>query len=97
MLGDKALELIRESARTPDSLIPFNEDLVRQVLEEIRWLWDENCREVNESSVVSPSVTLRQEELDIHSGLRDPIFGQNPPKWLPAVKKIVVPEPPHFW
>ena len=36
------------------------------------------------------------ELINSHSGLRDPFFGQNPPKWLPAVKKIVVPEPPYF-
>ena len=65
MLGEKALDLVKDAARNENNLNPFNEDLVRQVLEEIRWLWDENCREVNESSVVSPSVTLRQEELNI--------------------------------
>ena len=40
-LGEKALELIRESVRAHDMLGPFNEDKVRNVLEEIRTLYNE--------------------------------------------------------
>ena len=40
-LGEKALELIRESVRAQDMLGPFNEDKVRSVLEEIRTLYSE--------------------------------------------------------
>ena len=40
-LGEKALELIRESIRAHDMLGPFNEDKVRGVLEEIRTLYAE--------------------------------------------------------
>ena len=40
-LGEKALELIRESVRAHDMLGPFNEDKVRIVLEEIRTLYNE--------------------------------------------------------
>lgn len=41
MLGEKAIELIREGARTRDMLGPFNEDKVRQILEEMRSLFDQ--------------------------------------------------------
>ncbi|XP_048585920.1 DNA replication complex GINS protein PSF1 isoform X2 [Nematostella vectensis] len=48
MFGDKALELIRELKRTMDaSLPPYNEDIVRQVLEEMKALFEQNQREVN--------------------------------------------------
>ncbi len=40
-LGEKALELIRESVRSFDMLGPFNEEKVRAVLEEIKSLNDE--------------------------------------------------------
>ena len=40
-LGEKALELIRESIRSHEMLGPFNEEKVRSVLEEIRTLYSE--------------------------------------------------------
>ena len=40
-LGEKSLELIRESLRSRDMLGPFNEEKVRAVLEEIKALHDE--------------------------------------------------------
>lgn len=42
-LGEKSLELIRESLRSRDMLGPFNEEKVRAVLEEIKALHDEVC------------------------------------------------------
>ncbi|XP_072045912.1 DNA replication complex GINS protein PSF1-like [Amphiura filiformis] len=48
MFGLKALELIRELKRSQDgAMIPFNEDNVRQVLEEMRALYDENQNDVS--------------------------------------------------
>ena len=47
MFGEKAIELIKEIKRTPDGQIaPYNEGLVRQVLEEMRYLFEENQKEV---------------------------------------------------
>ena len=40
-LGEKALELIRESVRAYDMLGAFNEEKVRGVLEEIKALHEE--------------------------------------------------------
>lgn len=40
-LGEKALELIRETVRASDMLGPFNEEKVRGVLEEIKALYEE--------------------------------------------------------
>ena len=41
MLGETALELIRESLRSQDMLAPFNEDKVRSVLDEIKALYEQ--------------------------------------------------------
>lgn len=41
MLGETALELIRETLRSQDMLAPFNEDKVRSVLEEIKALYEQ--------------------------------------------------------
>ena len=47
MFGEKALELIRELKRTPeDRISAYNEEHIRQVLEEMRHLFDENQKEV---------------------------------------------------
>ncbi|XP_037072083.1 DNA replication complex GINS protein PSF1-like [Pollicipes pollicipes] len=46
MLTSKALELIRELKRSPDSLPPYNEESVRLVLQEVRALFDDNRRDV---------------------------------------------------
>lgn len=40
-LGEKALELVRESVRANDMLGPFNEEKVRAVLEEMKSLNEE--------------------------------------------------------
>ncbi|XP_053395566.1 DNA replication complex GINS protein PSF1-like [Mercenaria mercenaria] len=48
MLAEKALELIRELQRSTDgTLSPFNEDRVRQVLEEMKALFDQNQKDVS--------------------------------------------------
>ncbi|KAL5009104.1 hypothetical protein ScPMuIL_014685 [Solemya velum] len=48
MLAEKALELIRELQRSKDgSLPPYNEDGVRQVLEEMRALFEQNQKDVS--------------------------------------------------
>jgi hypothetical protein len=41
MLGETALELIRETLRSQDMLEPFNEDKVRAVLDEIKALFEQ--------------------------------------------------------
>ncbi|XP_067030178.1 DNA replication complex GINS protein PSF1-like [Acropora muricata] len=47
MFGDKALELVKELKRSLDgTLPPYNEDLVRQVLEEMKVLFEQNQKEV---------------------------------------------------
>lgn len=43
MFGEKAFELIKELERTPDSNPVFNDDLVREVIEEINAIFEENC------------------------------------------------------
>jgi len=48
MLADKALELIRELDRTKNAqLPPFNEDVIRQVLEEMSALFEHNQNDAN--------------------------------------------------
>ncbi|GLG92669.1 hypothetical protein R5R35_001770 [Gryllus longicercus] len=42
MFGQKGLELIKELNRTPDVLPPFNDDVIRQVLEEMNALFEQN-------------------------------------------------------
>lgn len=47
MFGEKALELVRELKRTQDGdLPPYNEDGIRQVIEEMRSLFEQNQLEV---------------------------------------------------
>jgi len=46
MFAEKALELIRELERTSETLPAFNEDHIRQVLEEMRTLFEQNQRDV---------------------------------------------------
>ena len=47
MFGEKALELLRELKRSrPGTLPPYNEDTVRQVLEEMNSLFEKNQQEV---------------------------------------------------
>ncbi|KDR19699.1 DNA replication complex GINS protein PSF1-like [Zootermopsis nevadensis] len=47
MFCEKAFELIKELHRSPDILPLFNEDGVRQVLEEMKALFEHNQRDVN--------------------------------------------------
>lgn len=48
MFGEKALELIKQLKRAGDGpLPPYDEDTIRQVLEEMRVLFDENQKEVS--------------------------------------------------
>ncbi|XP_046388604.1 DNA replication complex GINS protein PSF1-like [Ischnura elegans] len=49
MFGEKAFELIKELDRCPDSLPAFNDELVRQVLEEMKVLFEQNKKDVNAS------------------------------------------------
>jgi len=47
MFGEKAFELIKEIKRAPKGQVPaFNEDVVRQVFDEMRILFEENQKEV---------------------------------------------------
>ncbi|XP_023330026.1 DNA replication complex GINS protein PSF1 [Eurytemora carolleeae] len=64
MYGEKGIQLIREAARSEESLAPFNEDIVRQTLEETRNLWDENRAEVALNSTISPAITLRHAAIE---------------------------------
>lgn len=63
MLGEKAIELIREGARSKDMLGPFNEDKVRQILEEMRSLFDQNKAEIDETGSISSAIVLRDAAL----------------------------------
>jgi len=63
-LGEKALELIRESVRAQDMLGPFNEDKVRSVLEEIRTLYSENEKESWAENRSPAAILLRHNALE---------------------------------
>ncbi|KAJ6667088.1 hypothetical protein lerEdw1_019092 [Lerista edwardsae] len=50
MFCEKAAELIRELHRASDGQLPsFNEDVIRQVLEEMKALYEQNQTDVNEA------------------------------------------------
>lgn len=65
MFCEKALELVRELHRMSDGQLPaFNEDGVRQVLQEMEALFEQNQTDVNEAKVdgrseLIPSIKLR--------------------------------------
>ncbi|KAK7878355.1 hypothetical protein WMY93_031072 [Mugilogobius chulae] len=65
MFGEKALELVRELHRMSDGQLPaFNEDGVRQVLQETEALFEQNQADVNEAKVdgrseLIPTIKLR--------------------------------------
>ncbi|KAJ0067294.1 hypothetical protein NL108_015800 [Boleophthalmus pectinirostris] len=65
MFGEKALELVRELHRMNDGQLPaFNEDGVRQVLQEMEALFEQNQADVSEAkadgrSELIPSIKLR--------------------------------------
>lgn len=46
MLSEKALEIIREAARSGDNLGPYQEDKVRAVLDEMKTLFEKNQRDI---------------------------------------------------
>ena len=56
MLGESALSLVKEAARNKGNLNPFNEDLVRQTIEETRRLWEQNRYCSGEYMIVSQSM-----------------------------------------
>lgn len=64
MLAEKALELVRESERSRDALGPFNEDSMRQVLEEMRALFESNQREVERTRTISSAIHVRHAALE---------------------------------
>ncbi|XP_061390740.1 DNA replication complex GINS protein PSF1-like [Musca vetustissima] len=43
MFADKAFELVKEMQRSSQTIPPFDDDGVRQVLEEIKAIFEENC------------------------------------------------------
>ncbi|XP_032104080.1 DNA replication complex GINS protein PSF1 isoform X2 [Sapajus apella] len=50
MFCEKAMELVRELHRAPEGQLPaFNEDGLRQVLEEMKALYEQNQSDVNEA------------------------------------------------
>ncbi|XP_067133481.1 DNA replication complex GINS protein PSF1-like isoform X2 [Centruroides vittatus] len=49
MLADKAMELIKELHRCKDTLQPLKEDVMQQVMEEMKALFEENQKDVAES------------------------------------------------
>nr|XP_020477973.1 DNA replication complex GINS protein PSF1 [Monopterus albus] len=65
MFCEKAIELIRELHRMSDGQLPaFNEDGLRQVLQEMQTLYEQNQRDVNEvksadRADLMPSIKLR--------------------------------------
>ena len=64
MLGESALNLVKEAARNQSNLNAFNEDLVRQTSEETRRLWEQNRSEVAETSAIGPATTLRHAAIE---------------------------------
>ena len=64
MLGEKALELVRECARSQDMLGPYNEDKVRSVLQEIHDLHDANRKEVSKEERSTSAIMLRHAALE---------------------------------
>jgi len=67
MFAENALELIKELDRSKDVLLPFNENAVREILEEMKVLWNLNRanitdREFNEE--YAPTIFLRHGALN---------------------------------
>ncbi|XP_059149499.1 DNA replication complex GINS protein PSF1-like [Physella acuta] len=57
MLAEKALDLVRELHRTTGgTLPPYNEDKIRQVLEEIKTLYDQNKDQVHFAAEGQPGL-----------------------------------------
>ncbi|XP_044733141.1 DNA replication complex GINS protein PSF1-like [Chrysoperla carnea] len=70
MFAEKALELLKELNRNPDNLPPFNDDLVRQVLEEMRVLYNENHQDVTNSESDQFAATVKIRHLAIKRNKR---------------------------
>ncbi len=74
MLGERAMELIRETARTRDggaagagggsSLGAYNEEKVRAVLDEMNSLYAQNEAELRDLQLMSPAVHLRHAAIE---------------------------------
>ena len=64
MLGEKALELVKECARSQDMLGPYNEDKVRSVLQEIHDLHEANREEVAKEDRSTSAIMLRHAALE---------------------------------
>lgn len=64
MFGEKGFDLVKEAARNPSILNPFNEDLMRATIEETRRLWEQNTAEVKETGLVGPATTLRHAAIE---------------------------------
>lgn len=64
MLGERALDLVREAKRSQDMLGPYNEDKVRSVLQEIRELYETNEAEINKETPARAAMVLRHTALE---------------------------------
>jgi GINS complex subunit 1 len=64
MYGEAGVLLVREAARSKDSLPPFNEEIVRQTIDETKALWAENSAEVAEKAIISPAITYRHSAIE---------------------------------
>lgn len=58
MLGERALDLVREAKRSNDMLGPYNEDKVRSVLQEIKELYNSNVEARNDPQEQTRAVML---------------------------------------
>lgn len=62
MFGEKVLELVGELKRArPGTIPPYNEDLTRQVIEEMRVLFEENLTDVSEAASDKEKATPKPE------------------------------------
>ncbi|CAG9113897.1 hypothetical protein JYU34_008918 [Plutella xylostella] len=50
MFGEKVIELIKEAERNPDTMDPFNDEKLRQILEEMQLLFKMNMNDANATS-----------------------------------------------
>lgn len=66
MFGHKAFQLIKELNRTPDILPPFNDDVIRQVLEEMKVLFEQNRVQLfaSDGSVDYAGIQVRHSALE---------------------------------
>jgi len=64
MLGERALDLVREAKRSQDVLGPYNEDKVRSVLQEMRELFEANEMEALKDNKAKAAMMLRHTALE---------------------------------